>query len=59
MAMTEKREKFYTISARLICSSIIVVIIVVLILAASTLINKGPNNTIAKYNMSKNIYYRI
>ncbi len=40
--MTEKREKFYTVSARLIFSSIIVVLIVALVLAASIVINKGP-----------------
>jgi hypothetical protein len=40
--MAEKREKFYTVSARLVFSSIMVVLIVALILGASAVINKGP-----------------
>jgi hypothetical protein len=40
--MAEKREKFYTVSARLVFSSIMVVLIVALILGASVAINKGP-----------------
>jgi hypothetical protein len=40
--MAEKREKFYTVSARLVFSGIMVVIIVALILGASVVINKGP-----------------
>jgi hypothetical protein len=40
--MSEKREKFYTVSARLVFSSIIVVLIVGLILGASVAINNGP-----------------
>lgn len=40
--MGEKREKFYTVSARLLFSSILVVVIVALILGASVAINKGP-----------------
>jgi len=42
MSENQKREKFYTVSARLVFSSIIVVIIVGLILGASVAINKGP-----------------
>jgi hypothetical protein len=37
-----KREKFYTVSARLVFSSIIVILILALILGASVIINKGP-----------------
>lgn len=40
--MSEKREKFYTVSARLVFSSIMVVLIVGIVLATSSLINKGP-----------------
>ncbi len=40
--MSEKREKFYTVSARLVFSAILVVAIVALILAGSSLVNKGP-----------------
>lgn len=40
--MGEKREKFYTVSARLVFSSILVILIVALILGASIVINKGP-----------------
>lgn len=40
--MGAKREKFYTVSARLVFSSIMVVVIVALILGASSIINKGP-----------------
>ena len=40
--MTEKREKFYTVSARLVFSGIIVVLIAALVLGASVVINKGP-----------------
>ena len=40
--MSEKREKFYTVSARLVFSSILIVLIVALILGASIVINKGP-----------------
>lgn len=40
--MSEKREKFYTVSARLVFSSIIVILIVALILGVSAIINKGP-----------------
>jgi hypothetical protein len=40
--MTEKREKFYTVSARLVFSSIMVVLIVALVLGTSSIINKGP-----------------
>ena len=40
--MTEKREKFYTVSARLVFSSIMVVLIVAIILGASSFVNKGP-----------------
>jgi hypothetical protein len=40
--MSANREKFYTVSARLVFSSIIVVLIVALILGASVAINKGP-----------------
>jgi len=40
--MAEKREKFYTVSARLVFSSIMVVLIVALILGVSIAINKGP-----------------
>ena len=40
--MSEKREKFYTVSARLVFSSIIVVLLVALILGLSVVINKGP-----------------
>lgn len=39
--MAEKREKFYTVSARLVFSSIMVVLIVALILGVSIAINKG------------------
>jgi hypothetical protein len=39
--MTEKREKFYTVSARLVFSSIVVVLIVALVLSLSVVINKG------------------
>jgi hypothetical protein len=37
-----KREKFYTVSARLVFSGILVVIIAALILGTSAIINKGP-----------------
>jgi hypothetical protein len=40
--MAEKREKFYTVSARLVFSAIIVVLIVVGILGISVLVNNGP-----------------
>lgn len=40
--MGQKREKFYTVSARLVFSSIIVVLVVGLILGLSVVINKGP-----------------
>ncbi len=40
--MSEKREKFYTVSARLVFSSIMVVLIVAIVLGTSSLINKGP-----------------
>ncbi|MGD0728756.1 MAG: hypothetical protein ABR981_01635 [Candidatus Micrarchaeaceae archaeon] len=40
--MTEKREKFYTVSARLVFSTILILIIVGLLLGASIIINKGP-----------------
>jgi hypothetical protein len=42
--MGEKREKFYTVSARLVFSSIIVVLIVaaLLIVGISVIVNKGP-----------------
>jgi hypothetical protein len=40
--MSEKREKFYTVSARLVFASIIVILIVVAILGISIAINKGP-----------------
>lgn len=40
--MSAKREKFYTVSARLVFSGAIVVILVALILGASVVINKGP-----------------
>lgn len=40
--MGEKREKFYTVSARLVFSSIMVVLIMALILGASIVINRGP-----------------
>jgi hypothetical protein len=40
--MGEKREKFYTVSARLVFSSIIVILIVAIVLGASVIINKGP-----------------
>ncbi len=40
--MIEKREKFYTISARLLFSSIIVVLLLIIALSASSLINRGP-----------------
>ena len=40
--MSQKREKFYTVSARLVFSSIMVVLIVALILGVSVAINKGP-----------------
>jgi hypothetical protein len=42
MSENQKREKFYTVSARLVFSSIIVVLIVGLILGASVVINNGP-----------------
>jgi hypothetical protein len=38
----EKREKFYTVSARLVFSSILIILILALILGASIVINKGP-----------------
>jgi hypothetical protein len=37
-----KREKFYTVSARLVFSGIMVILIVALILGASIVINRGP-----------------
>ena len=37
-----KREKFYTVSARLVFSSIVVILILALVVGASILINKGP-----------------
>lgn len=37
-----KREKFYTVSARLVFSGTIVMLILALILGASVVINKGP-----------------
>ncbi len=40
--MGQQREKFYTVSARLVFSSIIVILIVVLILGLSSVINRGP-----------------
>jgi len=40
--MSANREKFYTVSARVVFSSIIVVLVVVLVLGASIAINKGP-----------------
>ena len=40
--MGEKREKFYTVSARLVFSSIIVVLLVALIVGLSMVINNGP-----------------
>ncbi len=40
--MSEKREKFYTVSARLVFSGIMVVLIAALILGASIVINNGP-----------------
>ena len=39
--MTEKREKFYTVSARLVFSSILVILIATLILGVYGVINKG------------------
>ncbi len=38
----EKREKFYTVSARLIFSGVIALLVVVAILGASVIINNGP-----------------
>jgi hypothetical protein len=40
--MAEKREKFYTVSARLVFSTSLAIVIVTLILGASVVINKGP-----------------
>lgn len=40
--MGQKREKFYTVSARLVFSGILAAIIAILILGASSIINKGP-----------------
>ncbi len=40
--MGQRREKFYTVSARLVFSSIIVILLVVLILGLSSVINRGP-----------------
>jgi hypothetical protein len=40
--MSEKREKFYTVSARLVFSSIMVVLVVAIVLGGSSLINHGP-----------------
>ncbi len=40
--MGEQREKFYTVSARLVFSSIIVILLVILIIGLSVVINKGP-----------------
>jgi hypothetical protein len=40
--MGNKRERFYTISARLLFSSIVIVLLVALILGLSVVINKGP-----------------
>jgi hypothetical protein len=40
--MGQNREKFYTVSARLVFSSIIVILLVVLILGLSVVINRGP-----------------
>lgn len=37
-----KREKFYTVSARLVFSSILIILILGVILAVSVVINKGP-----------------
>jgi hypothetical protein len=42
--VTEKREKFYTVSARLVFSSIMVVLIVGLVLGISVFVNHGPIN---------------
>lgn len=42
MSEQGKKEKFYTISARLVFSSLIVLLIVGLVLSLSILINKGP-----------------
>ncbi len=39
--MGEKREKFYTVSARLVFSSIIVVLLIALVVGLSLAINKG------------------
>ncbi len=38
----EKREKFYTVSARLVFSSVLVILIVAIILSVSVAINNGP-----------------
>jgi len=40
--MSEKREKFYTVSARLVFSSIMVIVVVAIVLGASAAINRGP-----------------
>lgn len=40
--MGQRREKFYTVSARLVFSSIMVILLVALILGASIVINNGP-----------------
>lgn len=40
--MGQNREKFYTVSARLVFSGIIVILLVVLILGLSSVINRGP-----------------
>ncbi len=42
MSKQANREKFYTVSARLVFSSIMVVAIVVLVLGLSVVVNKGP-----------------
>ncbi len=46
MSEQKSREKFYTVSARMVFSSIMVLIIVGLILGISTVVNKGPINPI-------------
>ncbi len=38
----QKREKFYTVSARLVFSTILIILLLALIVGASIVINKGP-----------------
>ncbi len=38
----QKREKFYTVSARLVFSTILIILILALVVVASVVINKGP-----------------